>query len=121
MKQFNSEVEMIEYVVTKLDEQGFRSTTGNNNCKYTGPSGSHCAAGWLMTDAELCEAVEGRLSSDCGVDFGSHTQMVRMLQIYHDEKWSPMDSTFRSLLVNSDVELPGLVVWRDTQKAATND
>jgi hypothetical protein len=121
MKQFNSEVEMIEHVVTKLDEQGCKSASGNGKCKYNGPNGRHCAAGWLMTDDELGAVREDKISSDCGVDFGEHGKLARMLQIYHDECWIPSRSTFRTLLTESTTELPGLIEWRATQKRVTAD
>ena len=121
MKQFNSEVEMIEHVVTKLDEQGCQSKSISGNCKYNGPNGRHCAAGWLMTDDELGVVREDNISSDCGVDFGEHGKLVRMLQFYHDDKWAPDCSTFRQLLIECYTELPGLIEWKATEKRVTTD
>jgi hypothetical protein len=42
--------EIFDYVVQRLLQQGKRSMTGEEGCKYRGDGGTRCALGWLIPD-----------------------------------------------------------------------
>lgn len=127
MKKFDSELEMIEYVVEKLEKQGKRCTQvgpfGKDYCVYGDSEGNHCAAGWLMTDEELLVATSD-IASNCGVDFGDSMRLVNVLQEAHDSSWK-YTKTFKDALLNSINEIPGtlnvLDTWAEKQKEVASE
>lgn len=46
-----TEQEVFDWVVYNLRRQGCRSVA-HGGCKYRGPNGTRCAAGWLIADDE---------------------------------------------------------------------
>lgn len=46
----NTSQEIFDYVIQRLLEQGKRSMTGEEGCKYRGDGGTRCALGWLIPD-----------------------------------------------------------------------
>ena len=117
MKQFDSELEMIEYVVRKLDEQGKRCTVnvgGKDWCSYADGDGNHCAAGWLMTENELL-AAKPHTAEECGIDFGNSLSLVITLQEAHDNTWKRAGGTFKDALLRQYSSHTSIREWKQKQ------
>lgn len=81
--------EVFDWVVFNLRQQGAKSIK-NGVCRYRGPNGLKCAAGWCIGDDEY----DPRWDSDEGKnwraisrdnDIHAHKQLIFNLQDVHDE------------------------------------
>ena len=83
--------ELFDTVSAHLLKQNERSASGNGECLYRGPSGLKCAIGCLIPDDRYTPDLEGvnacgdQVSQAAGLD-STNTDLVRHLQILHDEK-----------------------------------
>lgn len=84
--------EMIEFVKGKLLEQGCQSVNAYRSCRYRGPNGTKCAAGWLIDDAYYHPNLERRAATGVGVRRSllasgvkaEQIDLVKMMQNIHD-------------------------------------
>lgn len=88
--------EVVAWIVHNLIVQNQQSLDEDGQCKYRGPDGLKCAAGWLLTDDEYIQLDyhnEGCLE---GTDWEGATEydptyshLIRSLQLFHDDAFLP--------------------------------
>jgi hypothetical protein len=95
--------EVFDQVAKHLLEQGKRSSRsiedGDEFCLYRGPEGTMCAAGYLISDNEYEDDMEGRGWRNLvnnGYASDAHIDMIDCLQCIHDKK---APSTWREELL----------------------
>lgn len=87
--------EVFNAVWNGLKSQGFERSGWGGSCKYRGPDGKKCAAGWLMTDEEYRPSFEGRSADylevgDLFKSKGIDTSFLMELQAVHDVNNTPV-------------------------------
>lgn len=81
--------EAFDLVAEKLSAQGRPSVKKHSigtECRYRGPDGLRCAAGWLIPDEKYNTNMEGKPADDSmfsGIIYCSHS-LARDLQTAHD-------------------------------------
>lgn len=93
--------ELFDFVCLNVIEQGEPSVDEKGACKYRGPNGLKCAAGFLLTDeqAEGCEGLELGYVIDDYPEFEDlwDVNLVSLLQLAHDQ--SADSESFTSVFV----------------------
>jgi len=100
----STEQEVFDFVVTSLLRQGRRSVVtdeyGIPSCKYRGPDGTKCAAGFLIPDDQCTDEMEGNTTNRLHIaglfDFSPHEKLVEELQYAHDSSASEFCRDFSS-------------------------
>ena len=81
--------EVFDYVTSNLIKQGRKSETDIGMCKYRGPGGLKCAAGWLLSDEFYSPEMEYRNWSEIVEEFhvtDNHRHLIMELQDIHDNR-----------------------------------
>ena len=78
--------ELFDTVWTALVRQGCKSADNDDACLYRGPNGTKCAAGHILTDAEVEQLGEGVTVQQWNVPsrLAPHLKLLKGLQQAHD-------------------------------------
>lgn len=84
-----SALAIFDYVYDRLNKQGCASISASDECRYRGPTGRRCAAGWLIPDDQYNASFEGRTVGDTEVWEAinlpdKYQPLVNALQEMHD-------------------------------------
>lgn len=114
--------EIFDYVIQRLLEQGKRSMTGEEGCKYRGDGGTRCALGWLipddlyvaeMDDFVLSWNVQDLLRHDIPAITALGHALADDMQSAHDQASDHIPGLFKTTLLENmkDVALRHNLAW----------
>jgi hypothetical protein len=118
----NTPQEIFDYVIQRLLEQGKRSMTGEEGCKYRGDGGTRCALGWLipddryhaeMDDLVLAWNVQDLLRHDIPAITALGHELAYEIQRAHDQASDHIPGLFKTTLLENmkDVALRRNLAW----------